>query len=162
MKGTRHLGAFGILFLILASAAPARALPPFAEYGPACQWVRLFGELKKPSAIAKDEPLLLTITYKLPHHKGPYTLVTNRPMKEEKFVFVLSGFREPIDGVFYVEPGFFFAKKIKFQYYAASQDRKWKSEWQSSVYLPERVKKEGKIYCKTAIQLEPMKLEVAP
>jgi len=59
----------------------------------------------------------------------------------------------------FVEPGFHFAKKIEFRYYAVSLDRKWKSQWQQSVYLPQRKNEKGKLDCRSGIQLQALNLE---
>ncbi|HKY62081.1 MAG TPA: hypothetical protein VJR29_01550 [bacterium] len=159
MKGTRHLGF--LLLLLVGSAVPAtsRALPPFAEYGPACQWVRLIGEIERPHSMDPAETVFLTVTYRLAGQKSSRILMTNQPVSKDRFLFVLSGFDEKIDGVFFVEPGFFFAKKIEFRYYAATADRKWRSRWQKSLYLPELDKQDGNTYCRTGVGLQPLAME---
>ena len=159
MKGTRHLGCLVILLALGFGFSPARALPRFSEYGPACQWIRLSGAVPRPPGLDPEAVVFLTVTYRLPGQRAAHTLMTNQPVRKEKFLFVLAGFEEKIDGVFFVDPGFFFANKIVFQYYAASADRKWKSQWQQSVYLPEWEKKEGNTLCRTGIALQTLALE---
>jgi hypothetical protein len=159
MKGTRHLSRLGILLLLLGTAASAQALPPFSQYGPACQWIRLIGQIERPAGLDPDDAVFLTVTYQLPQHKIPHTLMTNQPLSADHFAFVLAGFDEEIADVHFVAPGFWFAREIIFNYYAATADRKWKSDWQRSVYQPVREKKDGQILCKTAIELQALKLE---
>lgn len=159
MKGTRQTVLLAILLVLAVLAPSAQALPRFSRYGPACQWIRLSGEVPRPPGMDKEDPVFLSVTYQIAGQRAPHTLMTNQPVKHEKFLFVLAGFSEKIDGVFFVEPGFFFAKKIVFQYYAASADRKWKSQWQESVYLPTWEKKDGQTLCGTGIALQSLALE---
>src|SRR5262249_15926081 len=92
------------------------------DYGPACQWIRLFGELERPPGIPAGQPLLLTVSYRLPDQKASAPLLVNYPLSQSKFVFVLSGFSEQIQDVVFVPQEFFFAERIEFQYFATTLD----------------------------------------
>jgi len=133
---------------------------PSDDYGPACQWVRLIGEAERPKSLGTDSPLLLTVTYRLPEQKTPTTLLTNYPIGKSVFLFMLSGFRTDIQGAIFVPPKFFFSEKIEFQYFVTSGDHRFASPLRQSIYRPERVKKDGKVFCQTAIHLE--KLSLSP
>ncbi|MCE9625726.1 MAG: hypothetical protein K8R69_09820 [Deltaproteobacteria bacterium] len=133
---------------------------PSDDYGPACQWVRLIGEVERPESLAGDSPLLLTVTYRLPDQKTPITLLTNYPIEKSRFLFILSGFRSNIQGALFVPPKFFFSEKVEFQYFVTSGNHKLATPLKQSVYRPERIKRDGKVFCQTAIHLE--KLSLSP
>jgi len=154
----RRLRLLAMLFLSLL-ASPGWAGLPYAEYGPACQWLRLRGEWERPPGMAPGEPLLLTITYLLPGQKTPVNLVVNYPVWKQGFRFVLSSLDQRIEGVNFVPPEFFFAEEAKFQYYGSSPDRRWKSEWKQAVYRPQWSASNGEVRCHTLVPLEPLRLE---
>ncbi|HCU24807.1 MAG TPA: hypothetical protein DF383_07305 [Deltaproteobacteria bacterium] len=154
-----RLLALQVMLLAMLLAYPATAGIPYAEYGPACQWIRLKGEWERPPEMPAEEPFLLTVTYLLPGQKAPATLVTNYPIWRTRFLLVMASFAERIDGVIFVPREFFFASEIKFQYYGSSLDRHWKSEWKESLYQPRWDKQGDKVLCHTEIQLDSIKLE---
>lgn len=158
MGRARHLWLLVILCWCCGPSAEARSFP-WDDYGPACQWLRLSGRLERPTALPAGEPWLLTVTYRLPEQKVPATLLTNVPIAKDHFFFVLSGFDQRIQGVVFVPPMFFFSERIEFQYFATSADRRWRSDLRTSVYRPERIKKDGQILCQTALDLGALTLK---
>jgi len=136
------------------------------SYGPACQWIRLHGEIELPKRNEVQFPLELTVTYQFPGMKNPATLLTNYPLNKPQFNFYLAGFKEKIRGVYFVPPMFFFAKEIVFRYYAKSGDGRWKSDFHKSEYIPQNIPpisvpaNQGRSYnCRTAINLDPLVLK---
>jgi hypothetical protein len=152
-----------LLLLLLGGAQEARAY----SYGPACQWIHLRGEIQAPPQALR--PIELTLSYRLPHMGEPATLLTNWPLKQDRFVFYLSGFSEELEGVHFVSPMFFFAKEIVFNFYAKSADGKWRSELMQSTWKPPHIpildipKNEGKDYrCHSGIDLGRLPLKHRP
>ncbi len=152
----RYLGAF-LVFLISAQAIPAMADDEYS-YGPACQYMRFLGEVRRPPELGADRSIQLTVTYRFEDQQAPATLLTNYPLSGNEFAFVLSGFNHKLAGVLFVPPMFFFNKRIEFDYFARTPDGAWVSDWGKSIYHRERIKKAGKVLCQTAIHFDPLVL----
>ena len=136
------------------------------SYGPACQWIRLRGEVKFPEGRAVKKPIQLTVTYQLPNMKNQATLLTGYPLQRDQFKFFLAGFNEKLGNAILVSPMFFFAKKIVFRYYAQSADGKWQSAWSQSTFMPPHVpildipkNKNKEFLCHSEIHLDPLDLK---
>lgn len=158
MTRASYLSIGAAALLLWAAVAQARVFP-WDDYGPACQWMRLRGEIERPAGLSGKQPILLTVTYRLPEQAAATTLLTNAPLPKDHFLYVLSGFQQDIAGVIFVPPMFFFSDRIEFRYFATSADHRWSSEWKSVVYRPERVKKDGQVLCQTQLNLEPLRLQ---
>jgi hypothetical protein len=150
-----------LIVFILCFLFPTPGIPYFFRdgynYGPACQWIRMRGELQVEH-IDMEEKFSITIYYQFEEQKNPATLVINYPIKPGNFSVVFSGFDEKIDGVNFVSPGFFFEKEIKFYYFVKSTGGQWKSETKEIVYHPERIEKNGEVLCQSDLELDPIKL----
>lgn len=157
MKRARQVWLLAFLICWVPQMAEARIFP-WDDYGPACQWIRLRGEIERPLGMAEDDPVWLTVTYRLPEQRRPMTLLTNYPINKSRFNFVLSGFSEKIQGVFFVPPMFFFSEKIEFQYFASLPGGKGRSEYQRVNYFPQRVKKDGQVLCQTDLEMGTLRL----
>ncbi len=120
-------------------------------YGPACQWIRLRGEIVEE---IRGKGVLLTVYYRFEDQKAPANLLVNVPLSGKSFNFVLAGFDGAIPGALFVPPQFFFAKEIEFTYYAKTRDGSWSSAWKKTHYRPQRIKKDGLVLCQTGIDLK--------
>lgn len=158
-KGLRARGFLAgliLFFWIGLVSAYAQAY----SYGPACQWLRLRGQVVLPSQDSVKKPLLFSATYQLPGMDHPATLLTNYPLGEPNFYFILAGYREKIGRAIFVPPMFFFAKEIVFRFYAKSADGKWASEFGQKVYEPQNIpimdipaNRDKEYQCQTDLQL---------
>lgn len=156
----------GILLLLALLSGTGCGVDAGYSYGPACQWIRLRGEIQGPSGKNIPPPYQLSVYYQLPNQKNPAVLFHSHPLTKNSFVFVLSGFKEKIEGVHFVSPGFLFAKEIKFTYFAQTADGSWSSKTRETIFHPPHVprisipKNAGKNYlCNTGIQLDPLVLQ---
>jgi Rieske Fe-S protein len=143
-----------MIVLSLGWAVAAQAY----SYGPACQWIRLYGAVEVPGGFESKGPIQLTISYQLPDQKKPVRLLTNVPLKQARFLFVLSGFETEIEGVVFVSPGFYFSKEIVFRYFARSSDGRWRSGVHESRFDPRRRQVDGEVLCEAAIALDTLVL----
>ncbi len=151
--------SIGVAALLLWAGVAQARIFPWDDYGPACQWMRLGGDIERPAGLPAKRQILLTVTYRLPEQTAPTTLLTNAPLAKDHFLYVLAGFEEDIAGVIFVSPLFFYSDRIEFRYFASSADHRWSSEWKSVVYHPERVKKNNQVLCQTQLNLEPLRLQ---
>ena len=157
MKRARQVWLLAFLVWGMPQMAEARIFP-WDDYGPACQWIRLSGEMERPEGMAEDAPVWLTVTYRLADQRRPATLLTNYPISRSRFAFILAGFEEKIRGVLSVPPMFFFSEKIEFQYFASLPGGKGRSEYGRVIYHPHRVKKDGQVLCQTDLQIGTIRL----
>ena len=157
MKRARQVWLLAFLICWMPPTAQARIFP-WDDYGPACQWIRLSGEIERPEGMADDEPVWLTVTYRLPEQRSPATLLTNYPISKSRFTFILAGFDVKVPGAIFVSPMFFFSEKIEFQYFASLLGGKGRSEYRRVIYHPQRVKKDGQVLCQTGLQLGAIKV----
>lgn len=136
------------------------------SYGPACQWIHMSGEIQWPEDSSPEYPVFFTVTYQIEGMKRPATLLTNFPVVKKDFRFFFSGFKERLPNTILVPPMFFFAKEIKFRYFAKTRDGRWKSPTYLSVFHPPRIpiiqkpaNEDKEFLCHTGIALEPLQLE---
>jgi hypothetical protein len=125
------------------------------HWGPACQWMRLYGRVELPPGMKLQKPILLTVTYQLEDQKIPAILLTNYPLRQRDFVFVLSDTDESIEGVVFLPYSFPFDQHVRFQYFVMTSDGRYHSEPKTIEYHPERKKVDGQLRCQTALHLEP-------
>jgi len=149
--------SFGVLLLFGLSPSGLVSADEF-DYGPACQWIRLEGEISAPDEAMAHGPLLLTVYYRFDEQKNPAPLLVNYPLKPGPFHFVLAGFDEKIAGTIFVSPMFFFAHEVEFTYFARSRGGEWASAQGSQRYSPERIKRKGQVLCQTRLNLATLNL----
>ena len=130
------------------ASGPTRADDEY-NYGPACQWIRLQGEVPDVGS-----PIYLTLYYHIEGHERSGNLFMKRPLNGKSFNFVLAGFGDDIPGASFVPPFIFFAKEVTFKYLASSLDGSYSTGWREVKYSPERIKRGKEVLCQTDLELK--------
>ncbi len=128
------------------------------DYGPACQWVRLYGRVEVPADFEPQGPIFLTVSYRTADQRVPAVLLANYPLKKRDFLFVLSGFSEEIEGVVFLPAILPFDQKVQFQYFVTGAKGRHRSPILEREYLSKIKKTDGEGHCSTAVHLDSLVL----
>lgn len=146
------------LILILACLLVSGQVWAYS-YGPACQWIRLRGQVETEAGFSPKGPILINVSYQLEGQSVPGVLLASYPVPSREFFFVLAPFQEIIERAVFLPFNVSFDQKIDFTYFATAANGRHRSPVYTTTYRPERLVEKNLSRCQTDLRFETMVLK---